>query len=361
MLQFGIQFFPNVGPKTKPAQQYFDECLQLVDLVDELGYDNIRIVEHYFHEYGGYSPNPIVFLAAASQRSKRARLITGALLPAFNHPLKIAGEIGMLDALSNGRLEVGFARAFLPHEFERFGVSLDSSRQRFDEGIEQVRLLLEQTNVSSAGAFHRFTDVTSLPRPTQLDRPPFWVAAYATPESFSNAGAKGHGIMAIPMTGARIRELASLYRSAWSGAGHPGASRIMLAFHMYCAETRQQAFAAAKGPITRYLASLVEAASAWLSHAGSDAYPGYRELIERLSKETFESQVEKGAVWVGDPETLKAQIVGMWEESGGFEHASLQVNFNTLGIEEAKASMRLFASEVMPSVKQTLATREAVQ
>ena len=51
----------------------------------------------------------------------RARLVTGAVLPIFNHPLKLAGEIGMLDAISGGRLDVGFARAFLPHEFRRFG------------------------------------------------------------------------------------------------------------------------------------------------------------------------------------------------------------------------------------------------
>ena len=50
-------------------------------------------------------------------------------------PLKLAGEIGMLDGISNGRLEVGFARAFLPHEFAQFGVSLDESRRRFTEGL----------------------------------------------------------------------------------------------------------------------------------------------------------------------------------------------------------------------------------
>ena len=103
---------------------------------------HIRIVEHYFHHYGGYSPNPIVFLAAAAQRTRRARLVTGAVLPAFNHPLKLAGEIAMLDAISGGRLDVGFARAFLPHEFRRFGCSPDELVARFREGIEQVDLLL---------------------------------------------------------------------------------------------------------------------------------------------------------------------------------------------------------------------------
>jgi hypothetical protein len=35
-------------------------------------------------------------------------------------------------------------------------------------------------------------------------------------------------------------------------------------------------------------------------------------------------------------------------EFGGFEHASLQVNFNTMAYAPALASMSLFAREVMP-------------
>src|ERR1041384_7862286 len=160
-MEVGINFFPDVRPEEKSADVYFDECLQLVAQADALGFLHVRIVEHYFERYGGYSPNPITFLSAASQRSRRLRLITGAVLPAFNHPLKLAGEIGMLDAISKGRLEVGFARAFLPHEFGRFGVSLDESRGRFEEGIETVRRLLENEDVSHDGKFHRFPATTS--------------------------------------------------------------------------------------------------------------------------------------------------------------------------------------------------------
>ena len=175
-MDFGVQFFPSVGPETTPAAQYFDDCLKLCGLMDEYGYTHARTVEHYFLPYGGYSPNPIVFLTAASQRTRNARLITGALLPIFNNPLKIAGEAGMLDAISGGRFELGMARAFLPHEFEKFGVSLDESVARFDEGSDQVRRLLEEENVTCQGRFHSFRNVTSLPRPTQKPLPPIWTA-----------------------------------------------------------------------------------------------------------------------------------------------------------------------------------------
>ena len=86
------------------------------------------------------------FSARASQRTKTMRLVTGAVLPVFNHPFKLAGEIAMLDGISGGRLDVGFARAFLLHEFRRFGISPDESQARFREGLEQIELLLTQEN-----------------------------------------------------------------------------------------------------------------------------------------------------------------------------------------------------------------------
>ena len=164
-LEFGLQFFPDVSPSQKPAQQYWSECLSLVDHCDDLGYTHVRTVEHYFEPYGGYSPAPHVFLTAASQRTRRARLLTGAVLPVFNHPLKIAGEIGMLDAISGGRLDCGFGRAFLPHEFQRFERSMNESRARFEEGMEAVRLLSEQENVTFEGQFLPVSqcDVTTPP------------------------------------------------------------------------------------------------------------------------------------------------------------------------------------------------------
>ena len=347
-MEFGLQFFPDVSPQQKSGRQYFDEALQLVSMCDELNYSHVRIVEHYFHPYGGYSPNPIVFLSAASQRTQKAKLITGAVLPVFNNPLKLAGEIGMLDAISQGRLEVGFARAFLPHEFQQFGISLDESRARFEEGVSQVRRLLEEENVTMDGQFHKFTNVTSLPRPTQTPRPPFWVAALASEKSFIAAGEKGYGIMAIPLAGGKMAQLLKLYREAWKSAGHPGEGRVMLAFHMFCAPTRSEAVTVARQPLNNYLRSLVDAASDWVDGTDSSNYKGYDKIIAGLKKETFETQIEKGAAWIGTPHEIRNAISSYYEEVGGFDLASLQVNFNTLSFKDAAASTRLFAEEVMP-------------
>jgi alkanesulfonate monooxygenase SsuD/methylene tetrahydromethanopterin reductase-like flavin-dependent oxidoreductase (luciferase family) len=347
-MQVGIQFFPDIGPDVKSARDYWQEALSLVGLCDRFGYSHVRTVEHYFHPYGGYSPNPVVFLAAAAQVTRHARLVTGAVLPAFNNPLKLAAELAMLDALSDGRLDIGFARAFLPHEFARFGVKLDESRARFDEGMEQVRLLLEQENVTSAGRFHSFSNVTSLPRPTQKPRPPFYVAALATKASFERAGAGGHAVMAIPMAGGAMAELIGIYRDAWKRAGHPGRGTVMLAFHMFCHEDQAAAEQIAREPLNRYLRSLVAAASEWMSGETSADYPGYDKIIAALARDDFESQVAKCAAWVGTPHRILDTVATYRRQIDDFEVASLQVNFNNIRLADAEASMCLFGKKVLP-------------
>jgi len=347
-MQFGVQFFPDVRPEEKSAEAYFQEALDLAEEADRLAYSHIRIVEHYFHYYGGYSPNPIVFLAAAAQRTRRARLVTGAVLPAFNHPLKLAGEIAMLDALSHGRLDVGFARAFLPHEFRRFGRSPDESVARFREGIEQVDLLLSRENVTHRGRFHIIENTTSLPRPTQRPRPKFYVAALNTPDSFEFAGRMGYSVMAIALVAEKMRPLLAAYRQAWKTAGHPGDGEVMIAFHMFCDPDGARARAVASPLIDAYLRSLVEAASDWLDGRISQDYPGYDKVIAALRASNAAEQIASGGAWIGSPDEIAATIARLQREFGGFEQASLQVNFNTMPYAEALSSMRLFAREVMP-------------
>ena len=347
-MEFGIQFFPDVGPDEKPADQYWREALDLVALCDEYGYTHVRTVEHYFHRYGGYSTNPVVFLAAASQRTQKARLITGAIIPVFNHPLKVAGEIGMLDAISGGRLEVGFARAFLPHEFRTWGRDLDESRARFDEGVAQITRLVEDENVTEKGRFHSFENVTSLPRPTQKPRPAFWLAAASTPESFTRTGELGHWLMTFPRSREQVREWIGLYRDAWRKAGHPGQGRVMIALHMYCASDGEAAVSVARDRVNAYLRSQADAASDWATGTVSKDYEAYPRNIEKLLKANFESAVANGGCWVGTPEALRAMIAEYDDSVGGFDVASLQVNFHTMPVDLAAASMRLFSREVMP-------------
>jgi alkanesulfonate monooxygenase SsuD/methylene tetrahydromethanopterin reductase-like flavin-dependent oxidoreductase (luciferase family) len=97
-----------------------------------------------------------------------------------------------------------------------------------------------------------------------------------------------------------------------------------------------------------YLHSLVAAAADWLDGHISEDYPGYDKIIAGLSRANAADLMASGAAWVGSPDEIAATIARVEEDYGGFEHASVQVNFNMLPLAEALASMRLFAQQVMP-------------
>ena len=227
---------------------------------------------------------------------------------------------------------------------------MDESRDRFNEGVAQIATLLESENVTSHGAFHSYENVTTLPRPTQSPRPPFWIAALSTPESFRAAARHGHHMMAIPLAGSHMRELLSTYRSAWHEAGRPGRGSEMLAFHMFCNASRERALELARPQLDAYLKSIVEAATDWTNGASSKDYPNYDKMIIALSEETADAQIEKGGAWIGTPDDILTAARSYSRQVGGFDTASLQVNFGDLDVESAEASMRLFAREVLPGL-----------
>ncbi|MBV9099808.1 MAG: LLM class flavin-dependent oxidoreductase [Candidatus Dormibacteraeota bacterium] len=348
-MRFGINFFPTVSPEEKSGAQFYDECLELTRRADELGYNSVKTVEHYFFAYGGYSPDPVTFLTAAAMVTKDLRLVTGAVIPAFSHPCKLAGKLAMLDNISHGRLDVGFARAFLPDEFAAFQTSMEESRDRFNEGIEACRRLWSETDVVFKGKFHQFGPVTMLPRPYQKPHPPIWVAATFTAESFEWAGRNGYNLMIVPYVSTRekVAELLKLYRDNYAQSGkEPGTEQIQMSYHCYIAEDGEAAQREGKLYFDDYTNKLLVAVSAWSRHK-TDQYKGYEHLVEQIKRNTYEDALRDTKVFVGTPAQVAEQIAMVREWYGEVE-PSLQINFGNMPHEAAQRSLELFAAEVMP-------------
>ncbi len=351
-MEFGLNFFPSFRLTDMSTREYFEQVLSLTEEADRLGYHSVKTVEHYFHDYGGHTPNPIVLLSAVAARTRRIRPITGAVIPAFNNPIKLAGELAMLDNLSNGRLDAGFGRAFIPKEFEVFGVSMEESRARFEEGIDIITRLWSEERVSYEGKFHRFHDVRLMPRPVQKPHPPIWIAAIMSRESFVWAGDRGYHIMVVPYAGGleRLREVVQIYRDAWREAGHPpGREQIQTSLHCYVAETHKEAIEGFKRPMERYIEVFGEAVRSW-SGQQSEQYAGYGKLVEALSSLTPEKILENRTALVGTPEEVVEQVQYTREVLGEHE-PSMQINFGGIPEREAVRTLRLFASRVMPKFR----------
>ncbi len=360
-MKFGLNFFPSFRLTDMSTAAYFDMCLRLAERADELGYTSVKTVEHYFYEYGGHSPNPIVFLAAVAARTKRLRPITGAVIPAFNNPIKLAGELAMLDNISKGRLDVGFGRAFIPKEFEVFGVSMEDSRLRFEEGVDIIVKLWTEDRVSYEGKFNRFSDVHLMPRPIQKPHPPIWVAAVLSEESFVSAAQRGYNLMIVPYAGSleRSRQLVQLYRETWRKAGHrPGAEQIQTALHCYVAESHAEAIRGFKPRVERYVEVFSEAVGSWSRQDTGNQYAGYNKLVDSIKATTAETMIENYQALCGTPDEVVEQLKYHVQLFGEHE-PSMQINFGAMSEREAFRTLELFASRVMPKFNEPANTSSA--
>ena len=139
-MKFGV-FYEHQLPRPWTANseyELFQNSLAQVELADQLGYDYMWEVEHHFLEEYSHSSAPEVFLAAASQRTKRIRLGHGIIQLTTNQPHRVAERVSTLDLISGGRVELGMGEGAGPAELHPFGVRVRDKRDRWEEAVKAI-------------------------------------------------------------------------------------------------------------------------------------------------------------------------------------------------------------------------------
>ena len=186
-MKFGIQYQLNVvrpldSDDWDPDGEHkrFQEALEQIEFADKLGFDYIFETEHHFLEEYSASSAPEVFLAAASQRTKNARLIHGIVQmpPKQNHPARVAERIATLDLVSNGRVEFGTGEGATVTEIEGFGTKREDKKAAWEEATRECLRMMTMTPYPGYdGEFFSMPERNIVPKPLQKPHPPVWVAA----------------------------------------------------------------------------------------------------------------------------------------------------------------------------------------
>ncbi len=348
-MRYGLSFLPDCSPDTRSPSDYYADVLELSALADQAGLDYVKMTEHYLKAYGGYCPSPLTFLAAVAMRTERIRLMTGCVLPVFHHPVQLASHISMVDAISNGRVEVGFARAYLPYEFETFQVPMDGSRARFEATIGAVDRLLTQEHVDEETPFFAFRDATILPRPVQRPRPPLWIAAVRTPDSFVRIGELGYGLLITPSGSSFDPSLVDRYREAFLRHHPDRQPQVATSVPVYVANTSQEARRIADPYLRRYIEVWSASLRSWDSTVSSD-YANYTGFGHAIGSMTPKDMRASGTAVVGSPEQVTETLLGFQEKI----HADvllLQTDFGGLGGKDARSSLDAFVTSVIPRLE----------
>lgn len=352
-MKFGLSFLPDIQPGQMDPLRYYENALELCRRADQGGLHTIKMTEHYLHPYGGYCPSPLIFLAAVAAATAKIRLITGCVLPAFHHPVKLAGWTAMVDAISKGRLDVGFARAYLPYEFETFDVPMDQSRDRYMATIETVIRLWTEEKLTTDSPFFTCKDASSLPRPTQLGHPPVWGAATRSRESFSWIGEKGFGLLATNTITAReqLAEYMAIYRDSFipSPLSPLKESRIALSIPLLIHDNAGKAGALGTKYFSDYFAVWSDACTSWNNKSSVD-YPGYTGLQHALAHLSVPMMMGTKAVCFSDSQGT-IDTIHQLKEWYGIDEILWQIDFGAMPLEHSLQTLDLLIEKVMPAFR----------
>ena len=176
-LRFGVAYdFRNPEGSGLATSELYASILEQAAWIDELGFDEIWLTEHHFVE-DGYLPSFVAAAGAIAARTERVRISSDVLLLPFQHPVRLAEDLAVLDVLSGGRIELGVGMGYAPHEFRAFGIARSRRVSLTEEGVEILRRAWGGERFSFHGKRYSFDDVLVRPRPLQPGGPPLWIAA----------------------------------------------------------------------------------------------------------------------------------------------------------------------------------------
>ncbi|HST42267.1 MAG TPA: LLM class flavin-dependent oxidoreductase [Conexibacter sp.] len=327
-MRFGIMA-SHQWPFDEDLRKHVDELVELVQLAEQLGYDSTWVINHFVSNLA--TPQPISMAAKLIENTERITVGTGILLLPFFHPVHIAEEFATLDQFSGGRVVLGVAAGYREHEFEAFGIDIDERFKRLDEGIRIIRALWSGERVSFDGEIWSFHDQRIGVPPLSPGGPPIWVGAGGR-HAVRRAARLGDAWYA-PGNAPSPRYLAkhtAIYDEALAEYGRRAAERP-LGVELYCAPTTAQAIAEA----------LPHARREYHTYAEYPALAWQRERFDELVANTL---------LLGSPEDLIERIRGY--RALGFDHLIFRPFWLGMPMAQARASIRLFAEEVIPVLRE---------
>lgn len=340
-------FFPDVDGDVGLLMRRW---LDLLTESEALGFDLLWANEHHFDPYGGIIPSPPTLLAALSQRTQHVRLGTSIVVLPLHSPIEVAEQIAMVDLMSGGRVEFGIGRGFVEFDYDRLHMPREDSNERMREQLEVILKAWKGKSFSHKGRFYQYDNLEVWPRPEQRPHPPIWVSCSRTPSSFEWAGERGFNVLTVAYHGVdNLVAMNKLYRDAWAKAGHAPA-KWNLAAHYHCvlAENKREAREIAGRAWRRY----TEATTHTIERVGStfkgpEGEKRLKTMEDLWDTDRMVDELRQIACTPDECVTLLERA----QDAMGFTQCDCTFFFGGITFDQAQRSLRLFANEVMPMLK----------
>lgn len=314
-MKFGLIYeIPVMKPWTqRSAYDSFQQTLEQIVRADQLGWHSVWTVEHHFLGEYSFSSAPEVFYGAIAAKTDNIRIGHGVrLLPfPYNHPVRAAEAAATVDILSGGRLEFGTGRSGTRIELEGFGINPDDTRPMWEEALDVVVGCWTEEEFSWNGEYFKLPPREVVPKPMQQPHPPLWGAS-SSADSHELIGEKGLGLLSFSIAAPpeTLVKRFNRYRDGLARAKPVGKfvnNQIGTFTQVYCAPTREEAYADARGAFDWYVQTslrFVATLGDWKEGEQLGSYEYAKKLLGGmdLNDLTFDYLLENQAVVVGDPD-----------------------------------------------------------
>jgi alkanesulfonate monooxygenase SsuD/methylene tetrahydromethanopterin reductase-like flavin-dependent oxidoreductase (luciferase family) len=345
-------FDPALGAEL--YSRYLDELV----LAEDLGFDGVVINEHHQNAYG-LMPSPNLIAAALSQRTSRIRIcVLGNALPLYDPPTRVAEEFAMLDLLTGGRLIAGLVVGGGP-EYYSYNVNPTEARGRFREAVDLVvRAWTEPGPFSFDGEYYSLPYVNPWPRPLQRPHPPVWVPGLGSPSTIEFCASRGYGYMGVAYYAPpeSFAEQARAYHAAVARAGAVSVpENLGWLTTVYVSDSDDQAMEEVRPHLAYFQGNLaagfIGAGKVWMPPGYIDAPALVKFLADLRAQASAPRSGWASAPLVGSVETVRQRLLDYVTEHGIGTVLAL-VQFGSLPASLTRRSMELFASEVIPWVRE---------
>lgn len=289
--------------------------LDLADFADANGFAAVWMPERHFHPFGGIYANPAVLAAALAVRTSRIRLRSGSVVLPLHHPAEVVETWAMVDNLSNGRVDLGFASGWNPNDFILSPGTYANLREVWHERVPLVQALWRGAALSFPNGKGEDAEIRVYPRPVQ-DELSVWLAATKRDETFQYAGAQGYNVLTM-LQGIDLDELGrkiGLYKAARKESGlDPEGGQVTLMLHTLVLDSVQRVEEAVREPFFRYIKS---ALTGHLQAMDPSKRPSAQE-IDKIVEYSYERYFRTGALFGSMDRALdmarKSAAVGVTE------------------------------------------------
>jgi probable LLM family oxidoreductase len=340
ILELGLDTFGDVTAgadgRSLPHAQVIRDVVDEAVLADGLGVDFIGLGEHHRADFAISAPE--VALAAIAARTKRIRLGSAVTVLSSDDPVRVFQRFATLDAVSNGRAEVILGRGSFTESFPLFGYELSQYEQLFEEKLELFAALISEDSVTWRGETRAPLTNQRVYPAIETGRLKTWIGVGGSPESVVRAARHGLPLMLAIIGGdpLRFKPFVELHHRAHAQLGGPS---LPIGVHSpgYVAETDEQARA--------------------------EVWPAYKAMRDRIGAERgwppmqrgeFESEIARGSLYVGAPETVARKIAAT-ARGLGLARFDMKYSAGALSHEKMMRCIALYGEKVIPLVRAMLA------